>query len=342
MRIEEFDYRLPAGLIAQCPVEERDRSRLMVLHRAGQRIEEGHFCDIVRYLRKGDLVIANDTKVFPARLIGRRETGGKTEVLLLRQLNGDNRWTCLIKGRRVRPDTKIIFDKRLRGVVEDRKDDTWILRLETDSHLNELLEDIGRMPLPPYIKRAGDEAEILDRERYQTIFALNRGAVAAPTAGLHFTERITAQLRDKGVVVETITLHVGWGTFKPVRVPDVRRHVLPPEEFRLKKEVVDLIREVKACKNRVVAVGTTVVRALEYALTDMDTPRLEGETSLFILPDYRFKIVDGLITNFHLPRSTLLMLVCAFGGKDFVLNAYRMAIEKGYRFYSYGDAMLIL
>ena len=338
LSLEDFDYTLPGRLVAQFPCEKRDASRLMVLVRDGRRMEDACFRDIVRYLDAGDLLVLNDTKVIPARLIGRRETGGKREFLLLRP--SPEGWQCLVKGGNLREGEHIAFPEGFYGVLKGRDGDgVWTVEFQTDTPIMEVLERIGTVPLPPYIKR---EAVDLDRERYQTVYARRPGAVAAPTAGLHFTEELLERLEERGIRIETITLHVGWGTFKPLKEEDLWRGRLHKEEYHIPEKVLEAIRETRKMGRRVVAVGTTVTRALETALADPDAPILRGDSDLFIMPGYRFRAIDALLTNFHLPRSTPLMLVSAFAGRDFIMEAYRRAIERAYRFYSYGDAMLIL
>lgn len=338
LELKDFDYDLPRELVAQFPCEKRDTSRLMVLVRGEKRIEDSHFRDIIGYLEAGDLLVLNDTRVIPARLIGRRESGGKRELLLLRP--SGKGWQCLIKGGHVREGERITFEERLYGIIKGRDEEgVWIVELQSTTPILEILNRIGKVPLPPYIKR---EAVDLDRERYQTVYARRPGAIAAPTAGLHFTEELLNRLRKKGVRIETITLHVGWGTFRSLKEEDIWKGKLDREEYEIPHRVFEAIRETKEKGKRVVAVGTTTTRALETALADPEAPLLKGESDLFIMPGYRFRVIDALLTNFHLPRSTPLMLVSALAGRDFIMEAYRRAIVKGYRFYSYGDAMLIL
>lgn len=343
MKVSEFDYELPKDLIAKFPAEPRDSSRLMVLHRNTGEIEHRIFRDIVGYLREGDLLVINDTKVIPARLFGRLETGGKVEVLLVRQVE-PNLWEVMAKpSRKLREGRRIIFDGELSGVVKGYVGEGKRLvefEIKSKKSFMEKLEEIGHVPLPPYIDRE-DTRE--DREKYQTVFARKEGAVAAPTAGLHFTEELLKKLTEKGVIIKPVTLHVGPGTFKPVKVENVEEHEMDYETYFVPEDTANAIKEVKERGGKVVAVGTTVVRTLESSSNERGEVKPgEGTTNLFIYPGYKFKVVDALVTNFHLPRSTLLMLVCAFAGKEKVLNAYREAVKKGYRFYSYGDAMLIL
>jgi S-adenosylmethionine:tRNA ribosyltransferase-isomerase len=343
MKVSDFDYELPKELIAKFPVEPRDSSRLMVLHRNTGEIEHRVFRDIVEYLKPGDVLVINDTKVIPARLFGKLETGGKVELLLVRQ-PGLGIWEVMAKpARKLKEGKRIYFDEELEAIVkgyggEGRRIVEFILKSNKD--FMEKLEEIGHIPLPPYIER---EEKPEDREKYQTVFARKEGAVAAPTAGLHFTEELLQKLKDKGIIIKNITLHVGPGTFKPVKVENVEEHQMDYETYHVPEDTAAEINRAKEEGRRVIAVGTTVTRTLESAAEkDGKVKSGEGSTNLFIYPGYRFKVIDALITNFHLPRSTLLMLVSAFAGRERILNAYREAVEKGYRFYSYGDAMFIL
>ena len=343
MKVSNFDYELPKELIAKFPVEPRDSSRLMVLHRNTGEIEHRIFRDIVEYLKPGDVLVINDTKVIPARLFGKLETGGKVELLLVRQ-PGPGTWEVMAKpARKLKEGKRIYFDEELEAVVkgyggEGRRIVEFILKSNKD--FMEKLEEIGHIPLPPYIER---EEKPEDREKYQTVFARKEGAVAAPTAGLHFTEELLQKLKDKGIIIKNITLHVGPGTFKPVKVENVEEHQMDYETYHVPEDTAAEINRAKEEGRRVIAVGTTVTRTLESAAEkDGKVKPGEGSTNLFIYPGYRFKVIDALITNFHLPRSTLLMLVSAFAGRERILNAYREAVKKGYRFYSYGDAMFIL
>ncbi|HHL39702.1 MAG TPA: tRNA preQ1(34) S-adenosylmethionine ribosyltransferase-isomerase QueA [Deltaproteobacteria bacterium] len=349
---QDFDYRLPAELIAQRPAPERGASRLMVLDRRGARLFHRSFGDVGEWLRPGDVLVLNDTRVMPARLVGRKATGGRVELLVVEpdaakggEGPGLRRWRCLVgSSRPVREGTVLFFGDRgdvLTARVLRGRDAGGLRLVEfEDGDVRAAMERVGRVPLPPYIRREPDGA---DAERYQTVFARNDGAVAAPTAGLHFTAEQIESLRAKGVEVRFLTLHTGPGTFMPVKADDVREHRMAGERYHVTAEVLDALRRARAEGRRVVAVGTTVTRALETAVLDgFDEPRLSGVTDLFIYPGFEFKAVDSLITNFHLPRSTLIMLVCAFAGKDLVMEAYAEAVRRRYRFYSYGDAMLIL
>ncbi|AOQ24420.1 S-adenosylmethionine:tRNA ribosyltransferase-isomerase [Moorella thermoacetica] len=342
MRIEEFDYELPPGQIAQQPVEPRDASRLLVLHRKGGFLEHRHFYDLPRYLHPGDVLVVNETKVIPARLWGYRAgTGAKIEVLLLTRQEGDT-WETLVRpGRRVPVGAELIFgggelQARVKGVTPaggrimefSYQEGPW----------EALLERLGEMPLPPYIKE-----KPADPGRYQTVYAREEGSAAAPTAGLHFTPRLLKELREQGIEIASILLHVGLGTFRPVKVENIQEHVMHAEYYAVTPAAAATINAARARGHRVVAVGTTVVRTLETVATaDGVIHAGSGWTDIFIYPGYRFKAIDCLITNFHLPRSTLLMLVSAFAGREKILDAYRVAVREGYRFYSFGDAMLIL
>jgi len=342
MRIEEFDYTLPPSLIAQFPSPKRGETRLMVLHRSLGTIEHRQFSNIATYLHPGDLLVLNNTRVLPARLIGKKETGGKCELLLLPSWNGrQGDWKVLIKGAaKIKGRTLIRFNEGIDGKLEVGKDGKGEIAFSGQTEIADVLQKIGRIPLPPYIKR---EDEHLDRDRYQTIFAERDGSIAAPTAGLHFTQPLFQSLRNQGVKIVMITLHIGIGTFAPVKVKQVEDHTMESEWIEMPEETAREIEEAKKRGGRIIAVGTTTTRALEsFSDGEGKVKSGRGMTSLFIRPPYRFQVVDGLITNFHLPKSTLIMLVSAFAGKDFIGKAYSEAIKKRYQFYSYGDAMLIL
>ncbi len=342
MRIESFDYALPKSLIAQYPSPGRDDSRLMVLDRSSGEIEHRGFKDILGYLRPGDLLVVNDTRVLPARLLGKKASGGKCEVLLIPSWNGSRgNWEVLVKGTgKVKIGTRIHFAPGLDGELIDMKEGRGKIRFSASVEVRDLLEKMGRIPLPPYIKR---EDEPLDRERYQTIFAERDGAIAAPTAGLHFTPSLTESIRKHGVNLASLTLHTGTGTFTPVKSEKVEDHAMGAEWVEIPPATARAIAETKQKRGRVISVGTTTTRALEsFAESDGSVRSVTGLTSLFIRPPYPFRVVDGLVTNFHLPKSTLIMLVSAFAGTEFVLKAYAEAVKEKYRFYSYGDAMLIL
>ena len=351
MNVSDFDFELPADLIAQNPPAERGHSRLLVVHRASGRFERTTFAHLVDFLAPGDLLVVNDTRVFPARLLGRRvPSGGAVECLLLRQLSVGSAlvWEALMHpGQKLRPGERFVFEgagESLHGEVLERHFyGRRTIRLWTDDvgGVRGAIERLGHMPLPPYIARAD---EPLDRDRYQTVYAREEGSVAAPTAGLHFTPAVLGALEAKGIGRATITLHVGYGTFKPVRVDRVEEHEVDPERFAVPAAAADALTRAKRAGRRIIAVGTTTTRALEsLAIAEDGTiAATSGETRLFIHPGHRFQLVSALVTNFHLPRSSLLMLVSAFAGRDLILAAYREAIAARYRFYSYGDAMLVL
>ncbi len=341
MRVDLFDYELPEELIAQEPLPERTASRMMVLLRAEQRWEHRFFRDLPSYLRPGDVLVLNDTRVIPARLIGRRQTGGRVELLLLRPISGE-RWLALARpGRRVRAGDVITISNDLRvRVVAMHQEGIREVELECAGDLLEVLDRVGQPPLPPYIRRP---ARPEDRERYQTVYARDPGSAAAPTAGLHFDQQMLHRLQQAGIKIAFVTLHVGLGTFRPVTAENVEDHKMHAEPYRITEQAAQRINQARQRGGRVVAVGTTVVRALETVADDSGTIHPgQGETDLFIYPGYKFKAVDAILTNFHLPRSTLLILVCAFAGRELVLAAYREAVRQRYRFYSYGDCMLIL
>ena len=342
MNTEEFDYLLPKPLIAQYPSSERGESRLMVLSRGPNTVRHASFLRITDYLDPGDLLVINDTRVLPARLIGKKETGGRCEVLLIPSTGRENGvWEGLARGLgKSRQGDRIDFGQGITGRVEHVKNGRAVIRFAVKGDLRPLLRKVGHIPLPPYIKR---EDEALDRDRYQTIFAEREGSIAAPTAGLHFTPSLLQRLYDKGIGVARITLHIGTGTFAPVKSKEIEAHAMESEWVEISEEAVRRIDETRQKRRRVVAVGTTTTRALESAC-DREGRLRPGTSlaSLFIYPPYRFRVIEALITNFHLPRSTLLMLVSAFAGKDLTLKAYREAVNREYRFYSYGDAMLIL
>jgi len=342
MKIEEFDYHLPLSLIAQYPSSQRGETSLMVLRRQTGAIEHQAFQDIAKYLHAGDLLVMNNTRVLPARVIGKKETGGRIEMLLIPSWNGsEGEWKALIKGsRKVKRGSRIRFEPGLHGEIEEVKAGRGRVTFSYEGEVMELLQKIGHIPLPPYIKR-GDEP--LDRERYQTVFAERDGSIAAPTAGLHFTHAFLQSLRENGVRTAMITLHIGIGTFSPVKARDIEDHVMEAEWIEISEETAGEINATKARGGRVISVGTTTTRALESFSDGIGEVKSgKGVSSLFIYPPYRFRVIDGLLTNFHLPKSTLLMLVSAFAGKDLLMRAYQEAVHRQYRFYSYGDAMLIL
>lgn len=341
MRLEEFDYDLPPELIAQTPLDRRDESRLLVLERESGKMEHRVFHDLPAYLRPGDVLVLNDTRVLPARLIGRRKhTGGKVEVLLLREL-GSDRWEVLVKpGRRCPEGEELVFgDGKLTGRVLNRTEEGGriIAFSPGGPKFLETLNEIGKVPLPPYIR-----TELKDQERYQTVYARHLGSAAAPTAGLHFTPELLKAIEERGIAILYLTLHVGLGTFRPVREERIEDHRMHEEYYVVRPGVAEAVNAAKKEGRRVVAVGTTVVRTLESAGKSGEVKAGAGWTDLFIYPGFEFRIVDALVTNFHLPKSTLLMLVSAFAGREKILRAYQEAIRERYRFFSFGDAMLII
>jgi S-adenosylmethionine:tRNA ribosyltransferase-isomerase len=341
MLIEDFDYELPKELIAQSPARERDKSRLMVLPRGAGDIRHRIFSDLPQYLEAGDVMVINDAKVVPSRLIGTKATGGRIEALILKQI-GEGRYEALVKGKAA-PGTAVIFTRELEAAVEeDLGGGKKVIRfsLPESEGTEEAVRKAASMPLPPYIEESGRDAE-RDRERYQTVYAARPGAVAAPTAGLHFTETLLREIKEKGVTVVPVTLQVGPGTFMPVREDVIERHIMEEEEYSVPEETAGAVNLALAEGRRVIAVGTTSARTLESAFRDGLVRPGEDGTRLFIYPGYKFKAIRAIVTNFHLPKSTLLMLICAFAGRDKTLSAYREAVRAGYRFYSYGDAMFI-
>lgn len=340
MLLTDFDYDLPESLIAQTPCPQRDHSRLMVLNRNDETINHQHFFELKKYLKAGDTLVFNNTRVIPARLIGRREkTGGKVEVFLLRRLEGDA-WEVLVKpGKKALVGSLINFGTELSCEIKENTDfGGRIAEFSYEGIWEEILDRLGQTPLPPYIHE-----KLEDKERYQTVYARENGSAAAPTAGLHFTEDLLAELRDMGVNLEFVTLHVGLGTFRPVNENNIEDHVMHKEYFHIDSQTAARINDARARGGRIIAVGTTSIRTLESAAaTDGTLPAKSGETGIFIYPGYKFKIVDGMITNFHLPKSTLIMLISAFAGREYILRAYNTAVQEKYRFFSFGDSMLIL
>ena len=340
MNVSDFYYDLPEELIAQTPIEKRDESRLMVLNRAKQTIEHKTFKDIIDYLEPGDCLVRNNTKVIPARLYGKKSTGAKIEFLLLSRIEGDI-WECIVRpGHKLKPGTEVEFgDGILKAKVLDVMDGgTRKVEFKYKGIFNEILDQIGLMPLPPYIHE-----ELKDNDRYQTVYAKYDGSAAAPTAGLHFTPELFEKIREKGVEVANVTLHVGIGTFRPVKVENVEDHHMHSEHFYIKQEDVDKINNAKKNGKRVIAIGTTSCRVLETIADENGMVKpTEGDTQIFIYPGYKYKCLDGLVTNFHLPESTLIMLVSALAGRDYIMKAYNEAVKERYRFFSFGDAMLIL
>jgi S-adenosylmethionine:tRNA ribosyltransferase-isomerase len=340
--LSDYDYHLPDGLIAQHPLEQRDQSRMLCLHPGTGRWDHRRFADVPDLMTAGDVLVLNNTRVVPGRLLGRKESGGKVEALILDYARGrrDQVFECLIRSsKRPRPGSRLLFDRGLEGRVMTVSDTTCKVAFQGEGPLDGTLEAIGHVPLPPYIHRE-DAAD--DRRNYQTVYAEQEGAIAAPTAGLHFTRDLLDRLTRKGVMVVYLTLHVGYGTFVPVRVQDIREHRMHAEWFTLSEETARTINRAKTAGGKVVAVGTTSVRTLEYcSRAGGAIAPGSGMCDLFIYPGFDFKLVDAVITNFHLPQSTLLMLVAAFAGRENILRAYAEAVRQEYRFYSYGDAMLI-
>jgi S-adenosylmethionine:tRNA ribosyltransferase-isomerase len=338
MLTSNFSYDLPEELIAQYPTKDRDSSRLLCLE-SENRITDTSFKQFSEYLNPGDLIVLNDTRVIPARLFARKETGGKVEIMLERIRDEKTLLVQLRISKSPKPGMRLLLDEDTSFEVIGRKGDMYLLNYDGKEQLTDVLDRLGHMPLPPYINR---EDEATDKERYQTVFSDKHGAVAAPTAGLHFTEQLLDELKEKDIDNTKLTLHVGAGTFQSVRVDDIVKHQMHSEYMRVPPEVVEKIIETKRNGGRILAVGTTVVRSLETAARNGELSSFEGDTDIFIYPGFKFKVVDMLLTNFHLSESTLLMLVCAFAGQENIMNAYQHAIKEKYRFYSYGDAMLIL
>lgn len=349
MLLSEYDYDLPEELIAQIPADKRDNSRMMVLNRKDRTISHKHFYNIVDFIDKDTLLVMNNTKVLPARLIGHKDTGAKIEVFLLKQAEQRLRlWDVLIKpSKRIKPDTiiKISDELSVRAIKRLEENGEWLVELiYDDDNILDVLHRNGNIPLPPYIERkmANDDLKKLDFERYQTVYAKDEGSVAAPTAGLHFTQEILQNLQDKGVEIAYVTLNVGLGTFRPVQCENVLEHKMHSETFEISEKAAEQINRAKKEGKKIIAVGTTTVRTLETAFQKFGCIKpCQDHSELFIYPPYEFKVIDNLITNFHLPKSTLLMLVSALAGKDFIFEAYKEAIENKYRFFSYGDCMFI-
>lgn len=346
MLLSEFDYELPQELIAQFPSEKRENSRMMVLDKSSQSITHKHFYDIVDLIDKDTILVLNNTKVMPARLYGYKDTGAKIEIFLLKQFE-NKRWEVLIKpSKRVKEGTvvKISDELSVKTIEKTEEDGGWIVELIYEGNILEVLHRNGNIPLPPYIERklADEDIKKLDFERYQTVYAKDEGSVAAPTAGLHFTEEILQKLKDKGVEIAYVTLNVGLGTFRPVKCDNILEHKMHSETFEISEETAKKINEAKAAGKKVTAVGTTTVRTLETAFQQYGALKAcHSASELFIYPPYEFKVIDNLITNFHLPKSTLLMLVSALAGKEFVFDAYKEAVDNKFRFFSYGDCMFI-
>ena len=340
MKVSDFNYELPEELISQHPYDKRDEARLMVLNKGSQTIEHKVFKDVIDYLNPGDCLVINNTKVIPARLYGKKDTGANVEFLLLKRIEGDI-WESIVRpGSKLKAGAKVIFGDGLleATVLEVLDNGNRKVEFKYNGIFNEILDQIGLMPLPPYITEATRE----DNEKYQTVYAKYDGSAAAPTAGLHFTEELLEKIKAKGVEVANVTLHVGIGTFRPVKVENVEEHEMHSEHYYIKKEDADKINKAKQNGNKVIAVGTTSCRVLESVADENGCLKeVEGDTSIFIYPGYKFKCIDSLITNFHLPESTLIMLVSSLAGKDFVMKAYEEAVQERYKFFSFGDAMII-
>lgn len=342
MKVSEFNYNLPEELIAQVPLAKRDTSRLMIVDREKQTIEHKNFKNIIDYLEPGDCLVRNNTKVIPARIYGKKETGANVEFLLLNNIEGDI-WESIVRpGNKLHIGTKVIFGngKLKAEILEIMPGGTRKVKFYYEGIFNEILDKVGLMPLPPYIHE-----ELKDKDRYQTVYAKYNGSAAAPTAGLHFTPELLQKIEEKGIRIANVTLHVGIGTFRPVKEEEVEKHDMHSEHYYIKQEDVDIINKAKEQGKRIISVGTTSCRVLETVADISDKKGLlkemEGDTQIFIYPGYKFKCIDGLITNFHLPQSTLLMLVSALAGKDFIMEAYEKAVKEKYRFFSFGDAMFI-
>ena len=339
MNVSEFNYNLPEELIAQTPLEKRDESRLMVLNRKEKIIEHKTFKDIIDYLQPGDCIVRNNTKVLPARIYGNKETGAKVEFLLLNNIEGDIWETIVRPGNKLHVGTKVIFGngKLVAEILDIMPGGTRKVKFEYEGIFNEILDEIGLMPLPPYIHE-----ELKENDRYKTVYAKYNGSAAAPTAGLHFTPELLKKIEEKGIKIANVTLHVGIGTFRPVKEEKVENHEMHSEHYYIKKEDAEIINETKKNGGRIIAVGTTSCRVLETVADENGMVyETEGDTKIFIYPGYKFKCLDALITNFHLPQSTLLMLVSSLAGKEYIMKAYEEAVKEKYRFFSFGDAMFI-
>ncbi len=342
MQLSDFDYNLPEDLIAQQPAARREGSKMLCVDRQTASFTDHSFADLPSFLRPDDLLVLNNTKVFPARLFGKTQTGAVVEIFLIEE-TGPNTWAALARpAKRLTPDKKIIFSDLLTAELVEKHDDGKVsIRFSPDGDLMEIIETLGKTPLPPYIKREKTAIDD-DRERYQTVYAKNRGAIAAPTAGLHFTPDVLDEIRANGVEIAELTLHVGYGTFEPVRVDDIAKHTVLPERYEIDEQTADLLNAAKANGRRIVAIGTTTTRALESNITDFGTFTAgKHSAALTITPGCQFLAVDALLTNFHLPKSSLLVLTSVFGGHQLIMDAYRHAVAKSYRFYSYGDCMFI-
>ncbi|MFN6964409.1 MAG: tRNA preQ1(34) S-adenosylmethionine ribosyltransferase-isomerase QueA [Pyrinomonadaceae bacterium] len=348
MRLQDYWFDLPEESIAQEPLADREASRMLVVNRAAGGFHDERFANIANYIREGDVVVLNDTRVFPARLLGESETGANVEIFLVRRESDADPyvWRTLARpARRLRPGKRVDFGGELAAeVLEKFEDGTVLVRFECEGDFDETIDRVGRTPLPPYIRRSRAQADT-DRERYQTVYAHNRGSIAAPTAGLHFTPQKIAEVEAAGATIARVTLHVGYGTFEPVReTEDLSRHRVMAEEVSISPETADVLNRAKSDKRRIVAIGTTTTRALEGNIAKHDGrfAAERGETDLTITPGYRFRAIDALLTNFHLPESSLLILVSTFAGRELIMRSYRHAVEAGYRFYSYGDCMFVV
>ncbi len=339
MKTDDFDYYLPESLIAQTPLEKRDESKLLILDKNTGEIEHKYFKNIIDLLDSNDVLVLNDTKVIPARLIGiKEETNAVIELLMLKNIK-KNIWECLTKpAKRIKVGTIVSFGNKLKAkCIEVKEEGIRIFELIYDGILYEILDELGEMPLPPYIHE-----KLKDKDRYQTVYAKNIGSAAAPTAGLHFTEELLKKIKEKGITICYVTLHVGLGTFRPVNVEDVTKHVMHSEYYQMSKETADILNKAKRNKKRIISVGTTSTRTLETIIKKYgEFKECSGNTDIFIYPGYKFEAIDALITNFHLPKSTLVMLVSALAGKENIMHAYKIAVEKEYRFFSFGDSMFI-
>ena len=340
MKLEEFDYNLPEELIAQVPIAKRDESRLMILNKKTKTIEHKTFKDIIEYLKPGDCLVRNNTKVIPARLYGKKDTGANIEFVLLKQIEGDTWETIVRPGNKLKPGAKVEFGNGILNakVIDIMEGGTRKVEFKYEGIFNEILDKIGLMPLPPYIHES-----LKEKDRYQTVYAKYNGSAAAPTAGLHFTPELLKKIEEKGIKIANVTLHVGIGTFRPVKEENIEDHEMHTEHYCIKQEDVQKINETKKNGGRIIAVGTTSCRVLE-TIADPETglvKETEGDTGIYIYPGYKFKCIDALITNFHLPKSTLLMLVSALEGREYVLKAYKEAVKEKYRFFSFGDAMFL-
>ena len=342
MFISDFDFDLPENLIAQTPLEKRENSRMLIVNKENSAFEDAHFYDFPRFLRKGDVLVLNNTQGFPARLFGATETGAKIEIFLVKETENKSWETLARPARRLKIGKKIIFSDKLSAKVLDKNEEGRVfIEFQADGDFDALLDEIGKTPLPPYIKRTDGNFE-KDRERYQTVFAKNRGAIAAPTAGLHFTPEILENVKSSGVEIAEITLHVGYGTFEPVRVDDLSEHQVLPENYEISGETAETLNRAKSENRRIIAIGTTTTRTLESAITKHGKFIAEKNLAdLTVTPNYKFKAIDGILTNFHLPQSSLLVLISTFGSHELIMNSYKHAVREKYRFYSYGDCMFI-